>query len=54
MTRISYSKHKTGLRILFTNAFIEKWTGSELYIRDVATELINGARQSPYRKIGQV
>lgn len=32
---------RTGLGILITNAFIEKWTGSELYIRDVATQLIN-------------
>ncbi len=32
---------RTGLGILITNAFIEKWTGSELYIRDLATQLIN-------------
>ena len=32
--------NKSGLKILFTNAFIGNWTGSELYIRDVAVELI--------------
>jgi hypothetical protein len=31
---------KPGLCVLFTNAFISNWTGSELYIRDVAVELI--------------
>ena len=31
---------KSGLKILFTNAFIGNWTGSELYIRDLAVELI--------------
>ena len=30
---------ETGLRVLITNAHIEHWTGSELYVRDVATEL---------------
>jgi hypothetical protein len=40
MNRIAASKQKTGLRVLITNSFIRNWTGSELYIRDVATELI--------------
>ena len=31
---------KVGLCVLMTNAFIENWTGSELYVRDVAFELI--------------
>ncbi|MBI5963413.1 MAG: glycosyltransferase [Chloroflexi bacterium] len=31
---------KTGLCVLITNAFIQSWTGSELYIHDVAIELI--------------
>jgi hypothetical protein len=31
---------KTGLCVLITNARIEHWTGSELYVRDVAVELI--------------
>jgi hypothetical protein len=31
---------KTGLCILITNSFIRDWTGSELYVRDVAIELI--------------
>jgi hypothetical protein len=31
---------KAGLCVLITNAFIENWTGSELYVRDVAFELI--------------
>lgn len=31
---------KTGLCILFTNTFMRSWTGSELYIRDVALELL--------------
>jgi hypothetical protein len=32
---------KTGLCVLITNAFIRDWTGSELYVRDVAFELIH-------------
>ena len=31
---------KTGLCVLITNAFIENWSGSELYVHDVAMELI--------------
>src|SRR5574341_1404935 len=31
---------KAGLCVLVTNAFIENWSGSELYVRDVAAELI--------------
>jgi hypothetical protein len=34
------TKNKTGLCVLITNAFLRDWTGSELYIRDVAMELI--------------
>ena len=34
------TKNKTGLHIIITNAFIENWSGSELYVRDLATELI--------------
>ena len=33
-------KTKPGLCILLTNTFMRSWTGSELYIRDVALELI--------------
>ena len=31
---------KPGLCVLITNAFIRDWTGSEIYVRDVAMELI--------------
>ena len=31
---------KAGLCILITNAFIQNWSGSELYIRDLAIELV--------------
>jgi len=34
------AKNKTGLHVIITNAFIENWSGSELYVRDLATELI--------------
>jgi hypothetical protein len=34
------TKTKTGLHVVITNAFIENWSGSELYVRDLATELI--------------
>jgi len=34
------TENKTGICILITNAFLRDWTGSELYIRDVAMELI--------------
>jgi hypothetical protein len=34
------TKNNTGLHIIITNAFIENWSGSELYVRDLATELI--------------
>ena len=35
------AESKTSLCVLITNAFIRDWTGSELYVRDVAFELIN-------------
>ncbi len=34
------TKIKPGLCVLITNAFIKDWSGSELYVRDVAIELI--------------
>jgi hypothetical protein len=34
------TNNKTGLHVVITNAFIENWSGSELYVRDLATELI--------------
>lgn len=34
------TKTRTKLCVLITNAFIENWSGSELYVRDVAVELI--------------
>lgn len=34
------TENKTGLCVLITNAFIRNWSGSELYVRDVAIELI--------------
>jgi len=34
------TESKPGVCVLNTNAFIRSWSGSELYIRDVAMELI--------------
>jgi len=34
------TENKPGLCVLITNAFIRDWSGSELYVRDVAMELI--------------
>jgi hypothetical protein len=34
------TENKPGLCVLITNAFIRDWSGSELYVRDVAIELI--------------
>ena len=31
----------SSLRVLITNAFLRDWSGSELFVRDLATELIN-------------
>lgn len=47
---------RTGLCVLITNAFIENWSGSELYVRDVATELIKrGHKPIVYSpRIGQL
>lgn len=47
---------RTGLCVLITNTFLGSWTGSELYVRDVATQLINrGHKPLVYSpRIGQL
>jgi len=40
MTKTIHANYKTGLRVLMTNSIMANWSGSELYIRDVAIELI--------------
>ena len=37
---VASDKMKNGLCVLITNAFMKNWTGSELYLRDVAVELL--------------
>jgi hypothetical protein len=34
------AENSNGLCVLITNAFIENWSGSELYVRDLAVELV--------------